>query len=455
MADDVTPQGDQRHEAEQAPDHFGLPEPEVGPVVSPMHGRRDNPDLLTRKPLVLWDRIKLLIFFSAAFLIIVWAQASANPLMTIGEAEKVAANTGIGQILLVLVIIEALRQIHFLLAEHVAGYHQMWLRLFARTERSTRPLQRLDALPRRARRSSGWSASSVLAWCSRRSSHARRSSRCSRCPPGSSAAADDPPARRSTCSSRWRSSSLIFWFLSRGGVDVYFPDDVEDPLRRRVGPGRRGRARAGEHASSSRTRRRSRRRAATSPAASCSGARPAPARRCWPRRSRARRASRYVFVDPGAFINMFFGVGVLKVKGLFRKLRKLSLRYGGVIVFFDEADTLGSRGGAVSQARVRRCRATRTPCDARTTPRATAALRLPRSQRCVAAQDLQRRQRELFVPDRRINGGGRHGRRHGHAAGAAHRDVGPEEAARLRQPRRTPHPRHAAEAAAEVPHPRA
>ena len=53
----------------------------------------------------------------------------------------------------------------------------------------------------------------------------------------------------------------------------------------------------------------------------------------------------YVFVDPGAFINMFFGVGILKVKSLFRRLRKLSVRYGGVIVFFDEADSLGSRGG--------------------------------------------------------------------------------------------------------------
>ncbi len=52
----------------------------------------------------------------------------------------------------------------------------------------------------------------------------------------------------------------------------------------------------------------------------------------------------YVFVDPGAFINMFMGVGILKVKSLFRKLRKLALRYGGVIVFFDEADSLGSRG---------------------------------------------------------------------------------------------------------------
>ena len=52
----------------------------------------------------------------------------------------------------------------------------------------------------------------------------------------------------------------------------------------------------------------------------------------------------FVFVDPGAFINMFFGVGILKVKSLFRKLRKLAVRYGGVVVFFDEADSLGARG---------------------------------------------------------------------------------------------------------------
>ena len=69
-----------------------------------------------------------------------------------------------------------------------------------------------------------------------------------------------------------------------------------------------------------------------------------------------------MFVDPGAFINMFMGVGILKVKSLFRKLRKLALRYGGVIVFFDEADSLGNRGmvpqggparGAVPAAAVR------------------------------------------------------------------------------------------------------
>jgi|GEM_PF-137736 len=52
----------------------------------------------------------------------------------------------------------------------------------------------------------------------------------------------------------------------------------------------------------------------------------------------------FVFVDPGAFTNMFLGVGILKVKSLFRRLRKLALRYGGVVVFFDEADSLGNRG---------------------------------------------------------------------------------------------------------------
>ena len=38
------------------------------------------------------------------------------------------------------------------------------------------------------------------------------------------------------------------------------------------------------------------------------------------------------------------GIGPLKVILLFRKLRKYALKYGGVVVFFDEADALGNRG---------------------------------------------------------------------------------------------------------------
>ena len=51
---------------------------------------------------------------------------------------------------------------------------------------------------------------------------------------------------------------------------------------------------------------------------------------------------------------------------------------------------------------------------------------------------------------------GRHGRwrRHGYVAGAAHRAVRTQEAARLHQPVRPPRPGHATEAATEVPHPR-
>lgn len=60
----------------------------------------------------------------------------------------------------------------------------------------------------------------------------------------------------------------------------------------------------------------------------------------------------FVLVEPGAFQNMFVGIGVLRVKVLYRKLRKLSDVYGGVVVFFDEADVLGSRGAVGSRQNV-------------------------------------------------------------------------------------------------------
>ena len=52
----------------------------------------------------------------------------------------------------------------------------------------------------------------------------------------------------------------------------------------------------------------------------------------------------FIFVGPGSFQSPFVGGGILTVKVLFRKARKLALRYGGVVLFFDEADSLGNRG---------------------------------------------------------------------------------------------------------------
>ena len=52
------------------------------------------------------------------------------------------------------------------------------------------------------------------------------------------------------------------------------------------------------------------------------------------------------FVNVDASMLNTMGMGVLKVKMLFRKLRKYALKYGGVVAFFDEADALGNRGHA-------------------------------------------------------------------------------------------------------------
>jgi len=65
-----------------------------------------------------------------------------------------------------------------------------------------------------------------------------------------------------------------------------------------------------------------------------------------------------ILVPPGAFQATFVGINLLKVWTLFRTVRKLARRYGGVIVFIDEIDSLGSRGGGVTdhaEPAVERC----------------------------------------------------------------------------------------------------
>ena len=57
----------------------------------------------------------------------------------------------------------------------------------------------------------------------------------------------------------------------------------------------------------------------------------------------------FIYVGPGSFTNMFMGVNILKVKRVFKAVRTYALRYGGAIVFFDEIDSLGNRGGEVEE----------------------------------------------------------------------------------------------------------
>ena len=136
----------------------------------------------------------------------------------------------------------------------------------------------------------------------------------------------------------------IFWFMSKGGVQTYMPDDIEtrftdvkgqDAVLNRV----QENMVFLENPESIESR------GGYVPGGILLWGPPGTGKTLMAQAVAGESAKPFVFVEPGAFMAMFFGVGILKVKGLYRKLRKLATRYGGVIVFFDEADSLGNRGG--------------------------------------------------------------------------------------------------------------
>src|SRR3954452_9233801 len=99
-------------------------------ITPPEHRSRPREDeRTTRKPLALWDRIKLLILFSLGFGALVWATyAQFRPLITWSEALRQTAQSGLW--LLILMALEALRQIHILIAEHSERYYRASNHLF-------------------------------------------------------------------------------------------------------------------------------------------------------------------------------------------------------------------------------------------------------------------------------------------------------------------------------------
>ena len=141
--------------------------------------------------------------------------------------------------------------------------------------------------------------------------------------------------------------AAIFWFMSRGGTDTYLPDEVDtrfddvwgqdkvvDKVKENIvflEKPEEIEARGGHV-----------------PSGILLWGPPGTGKTLIAKAVAGETGRPFVFVDPGAFQNMFMGVGILKVKSLFKKLRKLALRHGGVIVFFDEADVLGNRGLSVA-----------------------------------------------------------------------------------------------------------
>ncbi|MFI7463314.1 AAA family ATPase [Nonomuraea sp. NPDC049646] len=319
--------------------HEGLRAPGSGP---------SDPDSVTRKKMQFWDRSKFLIALVLAYLILTWkVMADWTGVVTFPEAAwKIGYEY---QWIFWLLGAEVLRQLHFLVSEHWSGYHRFWSRkVFGGFERWTH--RRFDDWTRyrisRALKIAFFVTLTALV---------------------AGAVLDVSPfvALLQAPTLIWQALPFLlqivflfffviiqfvglFWFLSRGGVETYFPDDIktrfadvwgQDHVVERVQENIVFLERPDEIE----------RRGGYVPSGLLLWGPPGTGKTLMAEAVAGETGKPYVFVDPGAFTNMFMGVGILKVKGLFRKLRKLALRYGGVIVFFDEADSLGKRGKLAQQ----------------------------------------------------------------------------------------------------------
>jgi len=311
-------------------------------------GRPRDEDILTRKPVQLWDRLKWLVLLAVIWLLLVWSLMSDQPLMGFVDAARTQVH--MAWWVFILAGLEALHQLHYLISEHWAAYNQFWVnRVWGGWARFTN--SKLSAWTRfRITRLISWLVViAVIAIITGKIIHSAPLLALLRIPAIIWGAMPFVVQIVFTLFFVVAQFGMLFWFLSRGGVDVYYPDDIktrfsdvwgQDHVLERVK----------ENIIFLENPEVVEDRGGYVPGGLLLWGPPGTGKTLMAEAVAGETGKPYVFVDPGAFINMFMGVGVLKVKGLFRKLRKLSLRYGGVIVFFDEADSLGNRGIATQGA---------------------------------------------------------------------------------------------------------
>lgn len=303
---------------------------------------RDS-DRLTRVHLSLFDRTKFFLLFTLVYLVLIWASMANDPILNFHDAFTYQVQSRWW--LLVLVGIEGLRQIHFGLAETLAPYHGIWVRYFSFVDKQIHRIGDWNRF-RISRLIKYLLLISLLAVIL-------------------GAVYKETPVTALFMAPKalWSSLPLLgqlafgiffviiqfgamFWFLSRGGIDTYFPDDIrtrfsdvwgQDHVLNRIR----------ENLLFLESPEEIEKHGGYVPGGILLWGPPGTGKTLMAESMAGETGKPFVFVDPGAFNAMFFGVGVLKVKSLFRKLRKLALRYGGVVVFFDEADSLGNRGASV------------------------------------------------------------------------------------------------------------
>ena len=78
----------------------------------------------TRKPMVLWDRVKLLLLIAVVWGVVLWSALSNDPLLSVHDAVIQQIRTKWW--LEALFGLELLRQVHYLISEHVSWWHRAW-----------------------------------------------------------------------------------------------------------------------------------------------------------------------------------------------------------------------------------------------------------------------------------------------------------------------------------------
>src|SRR5579875_1988714 len=315
------------------------------PGARPAGARRPgDPAGRTRKPLPLWDRLKFLVLLALVWLVLVWSEMASFPIMSFTDAARDQVRKGLWVI--ALAGLEALRQVNYLVQEHWGGYHQLWTRgIFGSVERAGRRLS--DWTRFRMARAAKWLIALVIAALILGKAYHTTPWNGLFLLPGTILRALPLIIYVTAIVSLGILQFVaIFWYMSKGGVDVYYPDDIktrfsdvwgQDHVLERVKENMvylEDPESIEEHGG-------------YVPGGILLWGPPGTGKTLMAEAVAGETGKPFVFVDPGAFINMFFGVGILKVKSLFRRLRRLAVRYGGVIVFFDEADSLGNRGAGV------------------------------------------------------------------------------------------------------------
>jgi cell division protease FtsH len=303
----------------------------------------------TRKPLAWWDRAKFILLIAVLFGVLVWNEyLRIEPLGTWSDAAVQIASAQ--QWLVWLFGLEVARQLHFVISERSAGYNRFWTdKVFGRFNRFSE--RRFSAWTRfRLKRVvliAFWIV--IVAVVLGKVINASPVVALFQAPVLVVRALPFIAQLAFAFVFLIAQFGALFWFLSRGGVETYYPDDIETRFSDVWGQDHVV-TRVKENMMLLERPEAIEERGGHVPSGILLWGPPGTGKSLMAAAVAGETGKPFGFVDPGAFTNMFMGVGILKVKGLFRKLRKLALRYGGVIVFFDEADALGNRGGGIASA---------------------------------------------------------------------------------------------------------